>query len=185
MDLIKAHWYVVYTKPRKEALAQFHLRQKGLEIFFPQLLLPESNLNFRRVVPLFPSYLFVKIRISTEFQFVTWSPGVKRLVSFDGVPSVIEDSVVAFLMRHAGPNGIIQARSNLRVGQEVRITGGPFEGLVGIIQEPPNSRERVKVLLSLLSRRIKLELPVRLVDTGSVVYKPAFCDAGIASNLRA
>ncbi len=180
---MKTHWYVVYTKPHKEAVAQFHLRQKGLDIFFPQLLLPESGRNSRRVIPLFPSYLFVKIRIPTEFQFVTWSPGVKRLVSFDGVPSVLEDSVVTFLMQHASPNGIIKARSNLTVGQEVRITGGPFQGLVGIIQEPPNAKERVKILLKLLNRPINLELPVRLVDTGWVIYRPDVHNPSIGPNL--
>jgi transcription antitermination factor NusG len=37
--------------------------------------------------------------------------------------------------------------SNLRVDQEVSINGGPFDGLTGIIEEPPNAKGRVRVLL--------------------------------------
>ena len=73
-------WYVVYSKPRKEEFAEFNLRQKGLEVFFPRLRLPGSRQKRKQIVPLFPNYLFVKIQVfSEEYHYVTWSPGVKRL----------------------------------------------------------------------------------------------------------
>ena len=55
---------------------------------------------------------------------------------------------MAFLMGQAGADGVISARCNVSVGQQVAIDGGPFDGLVGIIQEPPNARGRVKILLA-------------------------------------
>src|SRR5574341_1470378 len=121
----ETRWYVAYTKPCKESLAQFHLRLKGIEAFFPQLALPEEKRHSRRVVPLFPNYLFVRIQINNQFHFVNWSPGIKRLVGFEGVPSPLDDAVVQFLIQQATPQGVIQARSNLRAGQEVRIKSGP------------------------------------------------------------
>ncbi len=176
-------WYVVYSKPHKEECAQFHLRLKGLEVFFPRLLLPKSSRKSRHIVPLFPNYLFVQMRILEEYHYVVWSPGVKKLVSFNGNPLPLEEEAVAFLMQQADPDGIIKARSYLKVGQEVEIIEGPFQGLIGIIHEPPNVKERVNVLLKLLNRQVKIELPVRFVKSGWVVEQPKICNENIGSNL--
>lgn len=162
-------WYVVYSKPHKEDTAQFHLRSKGLEVFFPRLLLPPSLRKRKLIVPLFPNYLFVRIRIPEEYDCVSWSPGVKRFVSFNDVPLAIDEEIVTYLMRQANPAGVITARSNLKAGQEVRISGGPFDGLAGIIQEPPDTKRRVKILLKLLSRQVRAEVPTEYLDGGWVV----------------
>lgn len=162
-------WYAIYSKPQKEEEAHLHLQQKGVEVFLPKLLLPSNQKHRRRVVPLFPSYLFARIDAhSEEYGYVIWSPGVKRLVSFNGVPAPIDDTVVDFLIKEGNGSGVIPAHSNLRIGQDVRIDGGPFDGLVGIIQQPPNAKGRVKVLLSILNRETKIEIPARFVNCGWV-----------------
>ena len=157
-------WYVVYSKPQKENYARFHLSAKGLEVFFPQLLFPHSANKRKRLVPLFPNYLFVRLNLlSEEFSCTKWSPGVSRIVSFNGVPASIHDSIVNLLMRQMNEDGVVEARPSLRSGQEVRITGGPFDGLVGIIQAMPNAKGRIKILLQLLNRSTKVDVPIQFV----------------------
>jgi transcription elongation factor/antiterminator RfaH len=164
---------VVYSKPQKEEYAQFHLRAKRLTVFFPRLLLPHSAKKRKRLLPLFPNYLFVRMSVSSgEYSYALWSPGVRRIVSFNGSPAPIDDEIVNFLMRQAGAEGVIEARSNLTSGQEVRITGGPFEGLIGIIQEPPNAKGRIKILLTLLNRPTKVEVPLQFVEGEWVASRP-------------
>jgi transcription antitermination factor NusG len=108
-DLGERLWYAIYSKPQKEEAAHFYLRQKGVEVFLPKLLLPSNQNRRRRVVPLFPSYLFARIDVhSEEYGYVIWSPGVKRLVSFDGVPAPIDDTVVDFLMKEGNAAGLFQ-----------------------------------------------------------------------------
>ncbi len=51
---------------------------------------------------------------------------------------------------------------------EVLINAGPFAGLVGIIQNPPDARGRVKVLLELLGRHVKVDVPVACTESPSV-----------------
>jgi transcriptional antiterminator RfaH len=165
-------WYVVYSKPQKEEFAQFHLRSKGVEVFFPRLLLPPPLGRRKQIVALFPNYLFVRFRIPEEYECVTWSPGIKRFVSFNDVPVPIDEDIISYLMRQANPAGVITARSNLKVGQEIRINGGAFDGLAGVIQGPPDGRGRVRVLMELLSRRIKVEVPLQFVSSGGVAYLP-------------
>ena len=163
--LSERQWYVVYSKPQKEEYARFHLSLKGVEVFFPQLLFPLLANKRKRLVPLFPNYLFVRLNLfSEEFSYAKWSPGVSRILSFNGVPASIDDSIVEFLMTHVNGDGVIEARPRLRSGQEVRITGGPFDGLVGIIQEPPNAKGRIKILLQLLNRTTKVDVPVQFVQ---------------------
>jgi transcriptional antiterminator RfaH len=168
MDLVTSterQWYVLYSKPQKEDYARLHLRAKGLEVFFPQLLFPKSAKKRKRLVPLFPSYLFVRLKLfSEEFSYAQWSPGISRIVSFNGVPASIDDSIVDFLMAQTNGDGVVEARPKLRIGQEVRISGGPFGGLVGIIQEPPNAKGRIKILLRLLNRPTKVDVPIHFLE---------------------
>lgn len=70
-------------------------------------------------------------------------------------------------MRHPNSEGIITARSNLKAGEEVRVSRGLFQGLVGIIQDAPNVKGRI--LLELLSRQVKAEVPIEYVEGGWVV----------------
>ena len=156
-------WYVVYSKPHKEEQAQFHLRMKGLDVFFPRLDLIRVAEKRKRIIPLFPNYLFVRLNLATEFHYVIWSPGVKRIVSFGDRPIPLDDDVVTFLKQQTDPEGLIKARSQLRPGQEVEIRGGPFDGLVAIIQDPPDARGRVKILVKLLSRQISVKLGVEFI----------------------
>jgi transcriptional antiterminator RfaH len=169
---IQRDWYVVYSKPHKEEQAQFHLRMKGLDVFFPRLDLVRVAEKRKRIIPLFPNYLFVRIHLPTEFHYVTWSPGVKRLVSFGDRPIPLDDDVVNFLKQQTDAEGLIKARSQLRSGQEVEIRGGPFDGLIAIIQDPPDAKGRVRILLKLLSRQISVKLGVEFIK-GEFVAPPA------------
>jgi transcriptional antiterminator RfaH len=167
------NWYVVYSKPRKEEQVQLHLGLKGIESFFPRLQVPASVSRKKGITPLFPNYLFIRVNLATESHYVIWSPGVKRIVSFSDTPIPLEDSVVQFLREKANAQGVIQAHSQLKPGQQVEITGGPFDGFTGIIENRPNAKGRVKILLKLLSRQISVKLGVEFVRNQSVGIVPA------------
>jgi transcriptional antiterminator RfaH len=168
MDLatsIERQWYVLYSKPQKEDYARYHLTAKGLEVFLPQLLFPKSAKKRKRLVPLFPSYLFIRLKLfSEDFAYARWSPGVSRIISFNNVPASIDDSIIDFLMAQADGNGVVEARPKLRTGQEVRVARGPFGGLLGVIQESPNAKGRVKILLQLLNRPTKVDVPIEFIE---------------------
>jgi transcriptional antiterminator RfaH len=175
---IQRDWYVVYSKPHKEVHAQFHLRMKGLDVFFPRLDLVRVAEKRKRIIPLFPNYLFVRLHLPTEFHYVIWSPGVKRLVSFGDRPIPLDDDVVTFLKQQTDPEGLIKARSQLRPGQEVEIHGGPFDGLIAIIQDPPDPKGRVRILLKLLSRQISVRLGVEFLKGEWVALRPTASNIG-------
>lgn len=172
----KKEWYVVFSKPHKEEFAQFHLRLKGLEAFFPRLLLPEFAHRSKRTVPLFPNYIFVRIDLARNYDQVRWAPGVKSLVSFGGNPVPLDEKIAENLLWRADRDGIIVAQSDLRIGQEVQIRSGPFDGVLGVIQRTPDAKGRVRLLMRLLSRRVSVEVPVHLISTGWVANEPRAID---------
>jgi len=166
-------WYVVYSNPRKEEQARFQLSLKGVESFFPRLSLPVATEKKRRIVPLFPNYIFVRVHMANESHLIIWTLGVKKIVSFGGESIPIDEAVVRFLQQQADANGVIEAQSKLRCGQEVEISGGPFDGLLGIIQSPPDGQGRVSVLLKLLSRQVSVKLGVEFIRGGRSSWAPA------------
>ena len=162
-------WYAVLTKPRSEGTAQFHLNNRGIEVFYPKLFIPVSNKSGPLVVALFPNYLFVRINVaSQEYAQVVWCRGIKKLVSFGGAPADVEEHIIDFIREQANQDGLIVAKSILKVGDNVQIVKGPFKGLGGIIQEPPDQRSRIKVLMAILSRNVQVEVPASYVDIGWV-----------------
>lgn len=160
-------WYVVYSKPQREAWAALHLHRKGIEAFHPLLELPPYAGGRRRCVPLFANYLFVRIDLVACFHEVLWSPGVKSFVGAGGVPTAIDDEVVMFLKRNTTPEGRLRAKPDLKAGQEVEIAEGAFAGLRAIIQNPPDANGRIRVLMRLLNRRVvTVQMPLRVVQSG-------------------
>ena len=172
-NILSRDWYVVYSNPHREQQAQFHLGLKGLQTFFPRLHVPSTCEGKSRIIPLFRNYLFVRIQLSTEYHLVIWTPGVRRVVSFGNEPIPIQDSVVQFLQRKADIRGIIPARCRLQRRQEVEISGGPFDGLMGIIEAPPDDKGRVKILLKLLNRQVSVKFGVESIKGGRASWGPA------------
>src|SRR5437870_13413980 len=101
VENLQRNWYVVYSKPHKERQAQFHLGLKGLESFFPRLLLTGSVERKSRIVPLFLNYLFVRIHLLTEYHYVIWSLGVKQMVMLCITLTPLDESSILFLFQRA------------------------------------------------------------------------------------
>lgn len=157
-------WYVVHTKVRKEQYAEWQLTRRGVVTFLPWIVRP-SRVNLDDVVqPLFPGYLFARVDLEMQYWDVVWAPGVHRLVGFGEAPSSIDDEVIDFLRSRASNDGVVRMFPVFREGDRVRIKQGPLAGLVGIIERPCGGRGRVRVLMELLRRQTRVEVPERLLD---------------------
>jgi transcriptional antiterminator RfaH len=157
-------WFVLYTKRLQEIVAKRHLEQKGCVAYLPMLYQPWKRRG-RTIEPLFPNYLFVHIHYPDEARIALWTPGMKRFVSFGPEPAPLDDGVIQFLRDKAGSTGIIEARTPLEVGDEVTVSGGPFEGLAGIIQNPPDAKGRVRILMNILNQAAPVSLPAGWVKS--------------------
>lgn len=159
-------WAVVNTQPHKERLALQNLERQGYRVYCP--LIRRQRSHARRVEevlrPLFPGYLFA--RVDAEAQ--RWRPmlstlGVRTLVRCGERLSLIDDAFVQSLKSRELDGVIVRPRSPYRVGQQVRLAGGPFDGLVATIIDM-HEHERLTVLLELLSRAVKVQIDDRKIS---------------------
>lgn len=155
-------WFVISTKVRREQVAREHLARRGVESFLPRILEPWQRQ--RRIAPLFPGYLFVNIDLLRQYFDVAWAPGVHKFVAFGGLPRPLDDAVLEFLRSRTGTDGVLRPARILNAGDTVRVNDGPFAGLIGIIENPGSSRGRVQVLMELLRRQTRVELPQEVVE---------------------
>lgn len=157
-------WFVVSTKVRREYFAQEQLMYRGVETFLPRIIEPSRVRGKMTVAPLFPGYLFLHIDLEQQYFDVVWTPGVRKFVAFGTLPCPVDQDVIAFLRTRMGEEGILRLERVFRPGDRVSIRSGPFEGLVGIIERPVCARGRVRVLMELLRRQTRVEVPQEIVE---------------------
>lgn len=141
-------WYVVQSKPLKEAVvcAQLNRLSTDVQYLFPRI---RSHLGIR---PLFPSYLFVSMTMTNEnYRLIKYTRGVLRLVGTreDG-PLSVNEKVIETIQSRMEPGGLIDQRAIWSGGQSVRVRRGPLKDLIGILEKPASDAGRVQVLFRLL-----------------------------------
>ncbi|HEX4918363.1 MAG TPA: transcriptional activator RfaH [Limnobacter sp.] len=159
-----AQWYVMYTKPRLEAVAEDNLLRQHYRVFFPKALVRKRKAVqgiVEVVEPLFPRYLFVWLEQGVDdFSKLRSTKGCVDLVKFGGKPTPVPGGLVDLIAEQAGDAGVVDliAAQQLDVGTMVRVADGPFEGLVGTIAKQ-KSTDRVLVLLNVLGAERTVEVP--------------------------
>ena len=148
-------WYALHAKPHKERQVAEHLRQRKVEVYLPLVRVNPVNPRAARKRPYFPCYLFVKADLQAiGLGALQWTPGLRRLVEFDGQPAIVPDSFMTELKRRLGQ---IQAAGGMALdgldrGDPVRIVAGPFAGYEAVFDFRLPGSERVRVLLELIAR---------------------------------
>ena len=146
-------WYALHTKPRQEDRVSSRLGEGGVEVFLPKIQVRRKRRGhgMSLVEPLFPGYLFIASGLTAPvWGAIHWTPGVKAVLGCDGVPSPVPDGLIALIMQRIGTDGAIHKQPAFVRGDRVRITGGPFAGLVGILERGASRSGRVQVLLDML-----------------------------------
>lgn len=156
-------WYVLQTKRHRERIAQRYLEEIGVSSYLPRILQWPRPAVGSAVVPMFPGYVFVHATLSEDFTRIIWTPGVKAFVSFGGAPAEVDASIIEFLCSRQGPDGLVHCASPIHEGSEIRIIAGPFRGLTAVVEQRLPARERVRVLMDLLQRPTRVELPERWI----------------------
>ena len=146
-------WYLVFTKPNQEAIAQCNLQRQGFQIYFPVLQQHKHRCNLYRVVtePLFPRYLFIHLNSElNDWSKVRSTRGCISLIRFASLPARVPDALVEQLKQDETTR-LAQAQTNVphfQAGDRVRVTHGLLTDYEGII-EIKNSQQRVTLLLTI------------------------------------
>lgn len=156
-------WYVVNTLPHQEARAECNLRRQGFDPWLPTFR--KTRRHARKVdsvvVPLFPSYLFVRLDAQVaRWRSINGTFGVVKLLCNGDAPEPVPDGLVDAILRRRDTRGLVQLPPRqFAVGEALRVDAGPFADLVGIY-EGMSGRDRVVLLLDMLGRKVKATVPV-------------------------
>jgi transcriptional antiterminator RfaH len=150
-----SYWAVAQTENQREATAVRFLKQADYETYLPRILVKSAGR--KRVVPMFPAYVFV--RIVDQWYTVRWTVGVVRLIMSDNHPAAVHDKVITAIQKREDENGLVKLpkKAGLYRGQQVRIVHGSFADHIGVYDGMHGS-DRVRVLLELLGRSVPVSL---------------------------
>ena len=149
-------WYLVHTKPRKEIVAEQNLERQGWEVYLPLIQQPRRRYGrwMEVIEPLFPCYLFVRLRLGHDnIGPIRYTTGVRDFVRFTEEPAAVPEQIVESLKLSADRNTSLRSFKGplFKPGDTVIIDNGPFAGLRAIFVAE-TGQERVTLLLDMLGR---------------------------------
>ena len=170
-------WYIVHAYSNFEKKVSESIReqakQRGLEDLFEQVLVPtEKVTEVRRGRKIdaerkfFPGYVLVKMKLTDEaFHLIKNTPKVTGFLGAENKPMAISDAEAARIM-HQVQEGIERPKPSVsfEVGEQVRVSDGPFASFNGHVEEVDEVRARLKVAVSIFGRATPVELEYGQVE---------------------
>ena len=163
-------WYLAYTKPRQEQVAQINLEQQAFEAYLPlyKKFKKTEQGSVALFEPMFPRYiLFRPSKPEQSISAVRSTKGIANIVRFGFEPAMLQDELVQRIrqLEQDRNHATLQDISNLQQGQTVRLKHTALSGVEGLIQSV--SSKRVAVLLEILGRPTVVQLEHHQVEASS------------------
>jgi transcription termination/antitermination protein NusG len=172
-----ARWYIVqaYSNFEKKVAESIEekAKQKGLSHLFEKILVPtEKIVEIRRGRKVdaerkfFPGYVLVRATLTDEaFHLIKNTPKVTGFLGSDSKPVPIPDSEAERILNQV-QEGVERPKSALsfEIGEQIRVSDGPFASFNGFVQEVDQERSRLKVEVSIFGRATPVDLEFSQVE---------------------
>lgn len=151
-------WFALYTNCRHEKRIAQHLAQREIEHYLPLYRADRKWRDGSRVtleLPLFPSYIFVRIRRSERVSVLSVPGALCMVGGTGGEPAPVSESAIEAL-RTGLREHRIEPHPLLRVGQVARVRSGAFAGMEGVVVRRKNGF-RVVLTIEQIMQSIAVE----------------------------
>ncbi len=174
-------WYIIHSYSGQEERVKNNLEQRieSLDVrdrIFRVEIPTEEEIEIREgkrrqiQKKVFPGYLLVCMTMDTQtWQIVRNTPGVTGFVSVENErtgqlePVPLEASELEAIFRRI-ESPTPRVRVGFELGQNVRITEGPFTDFIGTVNDIFTEKGKVQVLVSFFGRETPVELDFRQVE---------------------
>ena len=170
-------WYIIHAYSNFENKVAESIReqakQRGLSELFEEVMVPkEKVVEVRRGRKVdaerkfFPGYVLAKMDLTDEaFHLIKNTPKVTGFLGADNKPMPISDVEAARIL-HQVQEGIERPKPSItfEIGEQVRVSDGPFTSFNGTVEEVDEGRSRLKVAVSIFGRATPVELEFGQVE---------------------
>ena len=170
-------WYVVHVFSGSEKKVcqsiEEQIISKDMGSLIEEVLVPtEEVVEIRRGAKVqsekkfFPGYILIKMEMNDEtWHMIKAQSKVTGFLGGKGKPVAISETEANRLIEQIS-EGIDRPRSSVvyEIGEEVRVSDGPFQSFNGLVEEIDEDKSRLKVAVSIFGRSTPVDLEYSQVE---------------------
>ena len=170
-------WYVIHvysgSEKRVKDTIEEQMVTKNMSSFIEEILVPTEEIfeirkgaKVKTEKKFFPGYILIKMNMTDEsWHFIKSQPKVTNFLGTKGRPASLSDKEAKKLIEQI-TESVERPRSNVifEIGEEVRVSDGPFQSFNGLVEEIDEDKSRLKVTVSIFGRSTPVDLEFTQVE---------------------
>lgn len=173
----KSRWYIIHAYSGFEKKVAASIQEQaviqGLDSLIDDVIVPtEEVVEIRKGQKVtserkfFPGYVLIKMVMTDDtYHLATSTPKVSGFLGSQNRPSPITEAEAARILNQVEV-GVDRPRPTVvfEIGEDVRVTDGPFTSFNGVVEDVDENHSRLKVSVSIFGRATPVELEYAQVE---------------------